>query len=86
MLLGSLAMTLVGALFNYFINIPFYIRAMGFTMEAIVGMSQQAGNTLVHDLGSLIFWVFIPFNLFKGLVVSLLVNWMYKPLSPMLHR
>lgn len=86
LLLGTLTMTLVGSLFNYFINIPFYISAMGFSMEAIVGMSNQAGNTLVHDLPSLILWVFVPFNILKGLMVSLLVSFMYKPLSPVLHR
>lgn len=86
MVLGTLTMTLVGALFNYFINIPFYINAMGFNLEAIVAMTNQAGNRLVIDLPSLILWVFVPFNIVKGALVSLLVSLLYKPLSPLLHR
>lgn len=86
MVWGTLAMIIVGALFNYYINIPFYINVMGFNLEAIVGMTNQAGNTLVKDLPSLIVWVFVPFNLVKGSLVSFLVALLYKPLSPLLHK
>lgn len=83
---GTLAMTVVGALFNHFINIPFYIRVMGFKAEDIVGAARGAGNTLVTDLKTLILWVFVPFNIFKGLVVSLISSLIYKPLSPILKK
>lgn len=82
---GTIAMTLVGSLFNFWINIPFYVQVMGFPLEAIIGLSQAAGNTLVHDMNSLILWVFVPFNLFKGGLVSILVSLMYKKVSPLLH-
>lgn len=86
MAIGTLVFTVVGCLFNYFVNIPFYLTVMHFPMEAIISLTNKAGNTLVHDLNSLILYVFVPFNLLKGFVVSLIVTLIYKPISPLLHR
>lgn len=83
---GTVALTASGALINYFFTIPFYIAVMGFSMEGIVAATHAAGNTMVTGLPSLILWVFIPFNLMKGLVVSVIVGLIYKKLSPLLHR
>ena len=83
---GTLALTLSGALINYFITIPFYITVMGLSLEGIVAATKAAGNSLVTDLPSLILWVFVPFNLFKGSLVSFIVSLIYKRLSPLLHR
>lgn len=83
---GTVSLTVSGALINYFFTIPFYIAVMGFSMDAIIGMTKTAGNTLVKDLPSLILWVFVPFNILKGTVVSVLVGLIYKKLSPLLHR
>jgi len=83
---GTFALTLSGALINYFLMIPFYITVMGLSMEGIVAAVHAAGNTMVNDLSSLILWVFVPFNLFKGAVISLIVGLIYKRLSPLLHR
>ena len=83
---GTVALTASGALINYFITIPFYITVMGLSMDGIVAATRAAGNTMVSDLSSLIWWVFVPFNIFKGLVVSVIVGVIYKKLSPLLHR
>lgn len=83
---GTIALTAAGSLMNYFVMIPFYISAMGFSLDKIIGMTTAAGNTLVHDLWTLILYVFIPFNLFKGATISLLVLLIYKKLSPLLHK
>lgn len=83
---GVLAMTIGASAINYFVMLPFYIKVMQFPLEAIIGMTQAVGNTLVTNLETLILYVFVPFNLFKGLVVSLIVGVLYKRLSPLLHR
>ncbi len=83
---GTLALTLSGALINYFVTIPFYIRVMGLSLEGIVAATKAAGNSLVTDLPSLILWVFVPFNLLKGTLISFIVGLIYKRLSPLLHR
>lgn len=86
MLTGTLVMTLAACLINYFFMIPFYVQVMGFPLPAIIGMTQSVGNTLVTNLETLILFVFVPFNLFKGVVVSLIVALIYKRISPLLHR
>lgn len=83
---GVLAMTLGASAINYFFMLPFYIKVMQFPLDAIIGMTQAVGNTLVTSLETLILYVFVPFNLFKGIVVSLIVGLLYKRLSPILHR
>ncbi len=82
---GTLGMTLLASLINYYVMIPFYVQMMGLPMNVIIDWVHQAGNTLVSDLKSLIVFVFIPFNLFKGIVVSLIVALVYKRISPLLH-
>lgn len=83
---GTLVMTLGACLINYFFMLPFYINVMEFPLEAIIGMVQAVGNKAVSNLETLILFVFVPFNLFKGLVVSIIVGLLYKRLSPLLHR
>ena len=82
---GTLSMTLLASLINYFIMIPFYVKMMDLPLPVIIDWVHQAGNTLVSDLKTLIVFVFIPFNLFKGALVSLIVALIYKRISPLLH-
>lgn len=77
MALGTLAMTLAACVLNYFVNIPILLKVMGLTIEDIVGSCKATGNLLVHDKLSLIAWVFVPFNIFKGSVVALLTGMAY---------
>jgi len=86
MFAGTLVMTAAACLINYFFMIPFYVSVMGFPLQAIIGMTQSVGNTLVTNLETLILFVFVPFNLFKGFVVSVIVALIYKRVSPLLHR
>ncbi|MGI6560394.1 MAG: ECF transporter S component [Saccharofermentanales bacterium] len=83
---GTIVMTIFGILVNYYINLPFYASAMGIDLDAIIGMSQAVGNTLVTDMKSLLVFVFAPFNIFKGIVISTIVMLIYKKLSPILHK
>lgn len=86
MLVATVAMAIFGVLVNYYINLPFYAKSMGFDLGAIIGVTQAVGNSLVTDMKTLLFFVFVPFNLFKGAVVSLIVMAVYKKISPLLHR
>lgn len=86
MIIGVCSMTLVGCVANYFVLIPFYIKVLEFPMAAIVGAAAAAGNKLVKDLPTLIVFVFAPFNIFKGMVVSFIVALIYKRISPLLHK
>ncbi len=83
---GTLALIVGGVVINYFITLPFYINIMEFPLEAIIGMATSAGNTIVDGMFTLLLFVFVPFNLFKGVVISLVVYLLYKRLSPLLHK
>jgi riboflavin transporter FmnP len=85
MALGTLVMTAVACAANYYVLLPLYINMLHFPLEAIVGLSNAAGNFLVKDMPTLILYVFVPFNLIKGLLVSVLTGLVYKRVSPLLH-
>ena len=70
---------------NAFINLPFYEAAMGFTLEAVVGIS-AAVNPLVKDKISLLLAVFVPFNLLKGTAVGIITFLVYKPISKLINK
>jgi riboflavin transporter FmnP len=76
--LGTLSMALVGALANYYILIPFYQNFM--PLDAIIGMA-AAVNALVVDLKTYILYVVIPFNIIKGVAISILTALVYKRVS-----
>ncbi len=86
MLVGTLSMILIGSLMNYFFMIPFYVNVTGYPLAAIIDGAKAVGNMLVKDLPTLIVFVFVPFNLFKGIVVSFIVALIYKRISPLLHK
>jgi len=81
---GTITMTVFSSLFNYYFMLDFYSRFYGMPMDTIVAMS-AAVNVYVKDVKTLIVFAFVPFNLFKGLVVSVLTAVIYKRVSPLLH-
>ena len=85
MAIATLALGVIACPLNYFVTLPLYGTVLHFPMEAIVGMA-SAVNPMVSSKISLIFWVFLPFNLFKGLVISFFKFWVYKPISNIIHR
>lgn len=84
MLTATLALALVAIPFNYFVTLPLYGSVLNFSTEAIVGMS-AAVNPLIKTKMSLILWGFVPFNLFKGIVVAFITFWVYKPISKLIN-
>jgi riboflavin transporter FmnP len=81
---GILCITVVGGLTNYFLIIPGYMSLMHFSEEAILGMAQKA-IPAVDNFGKLIVCITMPFNILKGLVLSVVTLLTYKRLSPLLH-
>lgn len=83
LVVGTIAMTVVISIANYYIMIPFYAKAYGMPLDKIITIS-GAVNKYVVDLKSLIIFAVIPFNLLKGVVVSLITILLYKRVSPIL--
>ena len=85
MAIGTLALAVIAVPVNAFINLPLYGSVMNFPMEAIIGSSAKV-NPLIKDELTLLLFAFVPFNLFKGIVVSVITFFIYKPVSKLIHK
>ena len=85
MALGTIVMTIAMGIANYFFIIPFYAKLFGMPLDKIVAMG-SAMNKYVVDFKSLIIFAITPFNLLKGIIVTLITLLLYKKVSPILHR
>jgi riboflavin transporter FmnP len=83
LLVGTIAMGIVGGLANYFILLPFYANVLKFPIDAIVEMGNLVNSNIV-DLNSLIIYAIIPFNILKGIVLSVITMLIYKRISSLL--
>ena len=83
--LGVVAMVVAGALVNYFITIPLYGLVLGMEESVIVGMG-SAIFPAIHDKLTLILYAFSPFNLLKGILLTLLALPLYTRFSPRRHK
>ena len=83
--LGTIAMGLVGALANYFIMIPFYVQVMNMPMEVILSLIAKTVPA-VDSLWKMILMAVVPFNLLKGVVLSVVTMLLYKRIAPLLKN
>ena len=84
-LVGIFAMTLVGAILNYYVLIPVYASAFGMPIETIIAMGTKL-NPNIDSLWDLILLANVPFNIIKGILSGLITFLLYKRLSPILHK
>lgn len=80
MLVGTLFMAVAGVVLNYFVMIPFYVKAFGMPLEAIIGAGAKIQPLVTNKLGFTIVCV-APFNIVKGIIVSLVTALIYKHIS-----
>ncbi len=84
-LIGSLAgavfMSLLSVPLNYFVTYPFYYNFM--PKEAILA-AYQAIFPFVGDIYTCLWFFNAPFNLVKGLVITLITFLIYKHISPLI--
>lgn len=85
LVVGILVMTIVASVANYVFLIPFYAKLFGANIEAYVSMGAEV-NSLVSDFKTFILFAIVPFNLLKGIVVSICTMLLYKRLSGILHK
>ncbi|HOW37486.1 MAG TPA: ECF transporter S component [Candidatus Izemoplasmatales bacterium] len=80
---GVVTMATAGALLNLFLLLPVFAAAYGTTAEAII-LSYSEAIPYIVDLPTGILLGIVPFNLFKGIVISILVMLLYKRVSPLI--
>ena len=82
MLTGTLCMIVLSVIVNKYIMLPFYMGAFHMDMEAIISFVHISA---VDSEAKLLLLITAPFNLLKGIVLSAVTYFIYKPLSPLLH-
>ena len=78
---GTVLMTVIGGLMNAYVLLPVYAKAFGMPLNALVEMG-TAINAKITSVSTLILFAVTPFNLLKGVLVSLIVFLIYKKISP----
>lgn len=84
LVIGTLAMTIIISIVNYVFMIPFYAKVFGMPLDDIIAMGMKV-NGFVKDFKTLVVFAVVPFNLLKGIIVSLITMFLYKRVSPILH-
>ncbi len=83
MLIGSASMILTAIVANWFILIPAYAAMMHVDIEGILAMT---GMPVFGSMAGYLLLAVLPFNLLRSVVMSLITRFIYKPLSPLLHK
>ncbi len=85
MSIGTLSLIIFGSILNAFFLLPFYANVFHMPMDSLVAMGTSI-NSAIHDMTTFIMLAVAPFNLLKGLLVSVITILIYKKVSPILHN
>ena len=82
---GTLAMTILGCFINAYVMLPTYAKAFHMPIDALIAMGTEV-NAGITDLFTFVMFAVVPFNLLKGVLVSIIVLLVYKKISPIIKR
>lgn len=80
---GTLLMAAMGCLTNAFIMFPLYSTLMGIPMESFIAMG-TAIHPAIDNMLTFVILCMVPFNLLKGVTISLITLLLYKRLRVLL--
>lgn len=80
MAVGTLAMTLVGVVLNYYIMLPFYVKLFGTPLDDIIKAGKVI-NPLISNKLTFVLLSIAPFNMVKGVIDGLVTALIYKRIS-----
>lgn len=83
MIVGILCMAGASAVVNGMLLLPAYGKAFGMPVDAFVTMGAKI-IPLIHNLTTFCLFCVVPFNLIKGIVVSMITLVLYKHISRLL--
>ncbi len=82
---GTLLMTFLGCFINAYVMLPTYAKAFQIPIDGLIEMGTKV-NASITDLFTFVMFAVVPFNLIKGILVSIVVLFIYKKISPILKR
>lgn len=85
LILGTLIMTFLGCFINAYIMLPTYAKAFQIPIEGLIEMGTKV-NASITDLFTFVMFAVVPFNLLKGVLVSIIVILIYKKISPIIKK
>ena len=80
---GTVFMAFIGCFLNAYVLLPAYAKAFSMPIDALVGMG-TAVNSHITNLFTFVIFAVAPFNILKGILVSVVVLLIYKKISPIL--
>jgi len=96
MLAGALVSGVMSIFINYFITYPFYMSAYGLTEGALIGMYAEVASLQKEIFGisavpaitlwDALIWFNAPFTFLKFIACSVVVFFIYKPLSKAIKK
>lgn len=85
MLIGTVVMAVAGCFLNALVLLPVYAKAFQIPVQVFIDMG-KAINPAINSMLSFVLLTVLPFNLIKGIVVTIIVGLVYKRISPLLHK
>ncbi|MGM0396894.1 MAG: ECF transporter S component [Bacillota bacterium] len=85
LILGTIAMTIVITIANYYFMFPFYAKLFGIPMDTLVEMGTAINKNIV-DMKTMMVYAVVPFNIVKGVMLTAITLLIYKKVSPLLHN
>ena len=85
LIIGTITMAVGMSLINYFVLIPLFQILLNIPTTALIAAGSQA-NPYIIDLKTLVVFSILPFNIVKGILITVVTVLVYKKLSPVLHR
>lgn len=83
MVVGTVIMTILGCVLNAYILLLVYAKAFEMPLDALVSMGTEV-NGAITGLMTFVLFAVAPFNLLKGILVSLIVFFVYKKIRQVL--
>lgn len=80
MTVGTFLMATVGVIINYFVLLPFYVKAFGMPLDSIIEAGAAINSFVSNKLTFVIICV-APFNILKGFIDGLITALIYKRIS-----
>lgn len=81
MITGTVLMTVIGCVINAFVLLPTFATAFHMPIDELIAMGTSV-NPNITNLFTFVMFAVAPFNLLKGVLVSIIVFLIYKKISP----
>jgi len=82
--IGTIVFIVTGCILNAYVLLPVYAKIYGMPMESLVAFGTLL-NPNIKNLTTFIFFAVAPFNLIKGLLVTIITAILYKRVSPIIQ-